>query len=58
MNMQSIAVLNGRQYEILGRTARTLTIGSGKRYALYWLESGKLVGKHVLTGKFRAEVKR
>jgi hypothetical protein len=58
MNMQSIAVLGNRQFEILGRTERTLTVGSGKRYALYWLESGKLVGKHVLSGRFRSEVKR
>jgi len=58
MNMQSIAVLGNRQFEILGRTEKTLILGTGRLYAQYWLQSGKLVGKHIFSGKFRSEVKR
>lgn len=55
MNMQTLAVINGRQHEVTGRTAKTLTLGSGKTYACYWLASRKLVSKNVITGAFRAQ---
>ena len=58
MNMQSVTVINGRQYEITGRTEKALILGSGRTYACYWPVSGKLVCKHVINGRFRAEVKR
>jgi len=59
MNMQSLAIINSRQYEIAGRTEKALILGSGRTCACYWPVSGKLVCKHVINGRFRAqEVKR
>ena len=55
MNMQSVAVINSRQYEITGRTEKALILGSGKQYACYWPVSGKLVCKHVISGKFQSK---
>ena len=59
MNMQSVAVINSRQYEITGRTEKALILGSGKTYACYWPVSGKMVSKHIISGRFRSqEMKR
>ena len=52
MTLNHVTKINGRVYTIEKATDIALVLGSGKRYAVAFLESKKLVHRHCLTGRF------
>ena len=55
MNLQHIIKINSRLHEVQSNRNNILTLGADKQRAILYLNTGKMVSKHVLTGKFRGE---
>lgn len=54
MNLQHVVKINHRLHEITRTNATMLTLGAGKQRAVYYIDSARLVSKHVLNGRYIA----